>query len=277
MSIRARPGATTEAPAGEADDDLHLRARNAASLERPHIPARPYLLVADGSQYAIFHLPETGELVVGRAPDANIVLEDTRASRHHAKLVVSRDSIHVVDLASRNGTFVNAHATRFARLASGDVVTIVGTRLVLCRARRRAATKVLYDDAALRERLDEEVARAIQFGRSVTLLCAELGACVDAYDSLEAAVTVACTAFDKIAWDGPHRLLVVSPELSEQHAGVAARRLLSALLPVARDARVGHATCPSDGHDAETLLAGAAAAAGAAPPGGMFRALGLDG
>jgi DNA-binding CsgD family transcriptional regulator len=51
---------------------------------------------------------EPGEFIVGRAKRAQIVIADATVSRRHARIVRSRDSLTVEDLASANGTFVSA-------------------------------------------------------------------------------------------------------------------------------------------------------------------------
>lgn len=49
-----------------------------------------------------------GPAVIGRADDADLVLEDGEASRHHARITPQPDgSATVEDLESANGTFVN--------------------------------------------------------------------------------------------------------------------------------------------------------------------------
>ncbi len=45
--------------------------------------------------------------VIGRAPESQIVINETSVSRKHARLVVSGDNVLVEDLGSSNGTFIN--------------------------------------------------------------------------------------------------------------------------------------------------------------------------
>jgi cytochrome P450/NADPH-cytochrome P450 reductase len=64
---------------------------------------------------------------IGRAQDNDIVLSDRDASRYHAELRTVGGALHIVDLDSANGTFVNDHEVKDARLAEGDVVEIGST------------------------------------------------------------------------------------------------------------------------------------------------------
>ena len=46
-------------------------------------------------------------LLIGRAPDCDVVLEDTFASAHHARVYLASSNCWLEDLKSTNGTFVN--------------------------------------------------------------------------------------------------------------------------------------------------------------------------
>jgi len=66
-----------------------------------------------------------GEQIVGRDADANIGLDSTKVSRHHARFVVGGTQVTVEDLGSKNGTFVRG--VRIAgetALEPGDTVRI---------------------------------------------------------------------------------------------------------------------------------------------------------
>ena len=69
--------------------------------------------------------PIDGELVIGRADDASITVQDDRVSRHHTRLVVrGPESVHVEDLGSKNGTWINGRRVASAELQNGDTLQV---------------------------------------------------------------------------------------------------------------------------------------------------------
>jgi adenylate cyclase len=66
----------------------------------------------------------TGEVVIGRSPDCQIVLKDFGISRTHAKIVVDEDGIRIADLKSKNGTQVNGVPIVEAPLRDGDRILL---------------------------------------------------------------------------------------------------------------------------------------------------------
>jgi pSer/pThr/pTyr-binding forkhead associated (FHA) protein len=69
------------------------------------------------------------ELILGRAKDAAVVLDETMVSRRHARLYVEDGVLQVQDLGSTNGTFVNGQRVQRAALKEGDRI-LVGTSLM---------------------------------------------------------------------------------------------------------------------------------------------------
>jgi len=66
----------------------------------------------------------TGEVVIGRSPECQIVLKDFGISRTHAKIVVDEDGIRIADLKSKNGTQVNGVPIVEAPLKDGDRILL---------------------------------------------------------------------------------------------------------------------------------------------------------
>jgi hypothetical protein len=67
-------------------------------------------------------LPDgTMELVIGRSPDADLVVEDPAVSSRHAAIRWDGEQAVIVDLGSANGTFVNSKKlSGYAPLSNGD-------------------------------------------------------------------------------------------------------------------------------------------------------------
>jgi hypothetical protein len=76
-----------------------------------------------------------GPLTVGRSPDADLVLDDPRVSRRHARVSPAPAGSAVVeDLGSMNGTFVNHNeVTSPTAISPGDEVLVGVTVLELRR------------------------------------------------------------------------------------------------------------------------------------------------
>jgi adenylate cyclase len=94
------------------------------------------LTSADGGQS--FDLREGATLVVGRAPASDIPVFDPTISRRHAEITTDPSGVHVKDLGSSNGTFVNGVRVDSAILVSGDLIAFgkVGFRLQFAGGRR---------------------------------------------------------------------------------------------------------------------------------------------
>jgi DNA-binding winged helix-turn-helix (wHTH) protein len=74
-----------------------------------------------------------GENLVGRALDGVIAVPSSKASRRHARIVVSLEKAVIEDLGSRNGTRVNdALIDRPVELKNGDRISVGPAVLVFC-------------------------------------------------------------------------------------------------------------------------------------------------
>jgi pSer/pThr/pTyr-binding forkhead associated (FHA) protein len=95
------------------------------------IPAGIELVVDDGATIATRRLGR--RILVGRAPSADVRIDDPRVSRLHARIEMRDDGVYVEDLGSRNGTLVDGQPVANSRpLASGDEITI-GTASIIFR------------------------------------------------------------------------------------------------------------------------------------------------
>jgi pSer/pThr/pTyr-binding forkhead associated (FHA) protein len=95
------------------------------------IPAGIELVVDDGATIATRRLGR--RILVGRAPSADVRIDDPRVSRLHARIEMRDDGVYVEDLGSRNGTLVDGELVASSRrLAAGDEITL-GTASIIFR------------------------------------------------------------------------------------------------------------------------------------------------
>ncbi len=74
--------------------------------------------------FASAHVPKP-RTRFGRAPDNDVVLDDLLVSRHHAELQMRADGrLEVLDLGSRNGTYVNGRRVERAVLDERDLLAV---------------------------------------------------------------------------------------------------------------------------------------------------------
>ncbi len=127
-----KAGRTTVAPGGSVDD---IHATEAAASSHSTRERRPALVFLRGELIAAPIPLERDEVTLGRALEADVRVNDARASRLHASIKVVHDSqtgearYLVKDLGSTNGTLVNGHPVAEAYLQDGDKLT-VGEHLI---------------------------------------------------------------------------------------------------------------------------------------------------
>lgn len=89
------------------------------------------LVVERGPRAGLTYVLGEGETLAGRSDDVEIFLGDVTVSRHHARFTVDEVGLHVEDLRSTNGTYINADRQDSARLQPGDEVIIGKFHLVV--------------------------------------------------------------------------------------------------------------------------------------------------
>jgi ABC-type multidrug transport system ATPase subunit len=74
--------------------------------------------------------PVQGRLRIGREPDNDVVLDDLQVSRRHAELHRTATGARLVDLGTRNGSYLNGARVSEAEVRPGDVLAFGRHRLV---------------------------------------------------------------------------------------------------------------------------------------------------
>ena len=228
---------------------------------------RSLLMLFEENASSLIPLPDSGEVIIGRAQEAQIRLRDPATSRRHACLSISRHDIRLRDLESHNGTYVNGEAVTLPRaLLSGDVISICSATLILHRQQEVLRPNAFAEIPLLRQRLDEETERASRYQRPLAVLVLDFGTQPPDKSAVAGALEPELRRIALSAWESPTRLLMVAPELSAYSLPQHAERLLHGAGQLGGEVRLGYAVCPTDGTDGDTLIVCARSAAQAASP-----------
>ena len=114
------------------DGDLHEEKAGAR-------PVR-YVLGGEVGEYPL----ADGVNIIGRDPRADVRLDFTTVSRHHARVVVNEEGAFLEDLQSKNGTYVrDTKVSRAVLLAEGDPIRVGSVLLTFKTVHPAATTKTL--------------------------------------------------------------------------------------------------------------------------------------
>jgi hypothetical protein len=91
-------------------------------------------------------LPLEGTIVIGRASDSDLRVNDVDTSRRHAKIECRPEAHTLHDLASTNGTFVNGNKISEHVLQAGDRIGIGDCLIAFCEV--QAEIEDLANDSA---------------------------------------------------------------------------------------------------------------------------------
>lgn len=120
-------------PAIELQSDLPF-SQDDSELNSAHSEVKPtaWILLVDGPVWSqIYMLSPDHPTRIGRAPDNEIVLADSRCSRHHCDIYLHNERWTVRDRRSRNGTYLcDNRITEPQALREGDTIQIGPHRLV---------------------------------------------------------------------------------------------------------------------------------------------------
>ncbi len=114
------------ATAAQASDTTHVM--SVAAQPAPTRGSSALLLLQSPSGPQPIQVEST-TVSLGRGLSNDVILEDTRVSRHHAQLRYKNRRFWITDLGSTNGTFVNNERVSETVLRDGDVLSLGGLEL----------------------------------------------------------------------------------------------------------------------------------------------------
>lgn len=155
LALFGRPIVTLEASAGVSSGQVRVATRlvdrpapAAAGLESGNlghtqrmdtaavrqaaavVPKAGRLVLATGERAGTTFTIDRPMLLIGRAMDNDVVLEEPRVSRYHAEIRLRGNRFHLRDLKSTNGTRVNDEEVTERALSDGDRLSLAGVDLV---------------------------------------------------------------------------------------------------------------------------------------------------
>jgi two-component system, NtrC family, response regulator AtoC len=142
----------TDEPPNEA-----LLAPLVSTLSDPLVPqvaaavGRVYLIVRHGVSTTVIEVGPGDTLVIGRSPEADIVLDEPRVSRKHAVLKRQGDEVMVSDVGSRNATAVNGALLdgRERVLIAGDLLQVGSVEIAVAIVRDWVETRGAAETSAI--------------------------------------------------------------------------------------------------------------------------------
>lgn len=107
--------------------DITTRITNGTHLtiKRAPVRNRACLIQYSGDTLGRRFMLDAPEIIIGRAPDAGIVIADDSVSREHAKIISAGKVVAIEDIGSSNGTFIHDDRVQSrTALHDGDIVRL---------------------------------------------------------------------------------------------------------------------------------------------------------
>jgi diguanylate cyclase (GGDEF)-like protein len=171
------------------DEDDHENTKLIASGTNAPSPKgrdRPFLIVIGGGSAGEMYDLQQSELIIGRGRSSTIRFDDEGVSRSHARVICAGGDVHIEDLNSANGTFVNEEPVVSRRpLKDGDKITLGSITILkftynddldetfqrrMFEAAVRDGLTAAYNKRYFMDRLAKELAFARRHGAPLSLI-----------------------------------------------------------------------------------------------------------
>jgi hypothetical protein len=121
LVILRRRGSASQA----ATSDLNIMTLPPTALIGPVIPRKRWLVGIGGEVSGRNYWIGERTITIGRTPNSTIQIVDTAASRTHCQLrPIGEDDLQIVDMHSRNATFINNQPCTVGKMSPGDELRI---------------------------------------------------------------------------------------------------------------------------------------------------------
>jgi len=220
-----------------------------------HLEVGLRLFVIGEERFSTHELPQTGHVILGSAPDCDVVLADPSVAPRHARLEVG-PPFSLEDLGSGGVTQVGATPLPpggRAELVPGGALELGGVVLLLERLRGSTPRRILSREY-FEDRVQEECYRAERKQTVFSVL--RIGVPSSAsIDPVEQVLGGCLRLVDVVACHAPREYGVLLCETPPAGAEIAAARLRDRLARIGAMPSLGIAFYPRDGNDAFSLIA----------------------
>ena len=216
----------------------------------PSAHPRLYLLVMAPDRFQTIPIQEYAQVTIGRAPEADVRVDDPMVSRVHVRIHVGAN-LEVEDLGSVNGVRVRGErVTGRVQVQLGEAITLGSTVVIVQRRLHESPTSRLWSHAYFVARLEEACESRQAF--AVLRLSLPEGA------KWETVVPAIAASLDDprhtLAGYGPNEYELLLPELSPGPAHALVAALAERLSEIGVSPRTGLALYPIDGSSPERLI-----------------------
>jgi DNA-binding NtrC family response regulator len=236
----------------------HRFAEEHTPLDAARVERRQQLcLMIVGDGFVGTHpLPEGGDVILGRANDADVRIDVAKISRHHAVLHVDT-TVRIEDLGSSNGTFVRGDRIAPSlpvTVRPGDIVELGSTMIIIHQGFESVRPRRIWTHGYFETRLEEECARAERSHGHFALVRMR-PANRHAVAAMHELLLRELRPGDIIASYGPDDYEVLVVDARPDEARAVLDRLGARLGERGAEVSTGVAFYPSDGRIPEALMA----------------------
>ena len=111
-------------------DNAHHISAGATTLEDTFVQTGWQLTFLNGCSADQVHSLSKSEIVLGRSPECDLVINDPYVSRKHAKVLVQTDSLSLLDMGSKSGTIVDGTTIDHSTLTNGSKAVMGETTIL---------------------------------------------------------------------------------------------------------------------------------------------------
>src|SRR2546423_13333388 len=219
-----------------------------------HPSGRLRLFVAGEGRFATHHLPDSGEVTVGRDPGCDLRVDDPSVAPRHAVLTMGTP-VRIADLGS--GLPTSVHQRRVLpghpiEVAPGDILHLGGV-ILMVEGRGTAPPRRILPHGYFELRLEEECNRAARYQSSFALLRIVCDPSCPS-DAIEEILASSIRLVDVVAVRAPSDYEVMLLDTPPEDVKPVASRLTTPLAEQGGKPRIGMAIYPRDRRSADDKL-----------------------